>query len=611
MPRIIRRSLFCLALAGSLCAPAVALENRLQDHPSPYLALHAADPVAWQDWNRAAVDLARREQKLVYLSIGYFSCHWCHVMQRESYRDPAIARFLNEHFIPVKVDRELDPALDARMIEFVETTRGLSGWPLNVFVTPEGHALYATLYHPPEEFLTILKRVQQLWRDDRERLLRLAQQGSVKSRGPGKPAVSKVQARAYGGKIVAAALQQADAMHGGFGEQTKFPMVPQLDFLLAWQAQSPNPKLREFLVLSLDRMAHGGLHDHLAGGFFRYTTDPGWTQPHFEKMLYDNALLARLYLRAGRELRRDDYQTVARRTLDFMDQVLRAPDGAFIASLSAVDDQNVEGGYYLWSEQELEALLSPDELAAARPAFGMQDAPPFEAGYLPFPALTAEQVARAAGKEAAQVEMLLTRTRAKLNEARARRVLPRDTKRLAAWNGLALASFAEAARVTGEARYAAGAQRLRDYLAQTLWDGETLRRALADGRPLGKVAVEDYAYAALGLLEWAELSGRTEDYELARTLAWQGWRRFYGTRGWRLEEDSLIEAEAGQDILTDGPMPSPSGVLAAVSLRLADKTRDQDLRRQALAALNSGHSLLKENPFWYATQVGAMLAAGP
>ena len=590
-------------------AVATPLANQLRQHASPYLALHGDDPVAWQEWNPTTVERARREGKLLYLSIGYFSCHWCHVMQRESYRNAQIARYLNEHFIPVKVDRELEPALDARLIEFVENTRGMSGWPLNVFVTPDGHPLYATLYHPPQDFLNILERIEQLWRTDRARLATLARTAAVKPQGPGKPEVNGAQARALADKVVTEALKTADSVQGGFGDQHKFPQSPQLTFLLAHYERTPDPRLKDFLLLTLDAMAVNGLQDHLAGGFFRYTVDPSWKTPHFEKMLYDNAQLASLYRNAARVFGREDYRRIADRTLDFMLRELRAESGANIAALSALDDKGVEGGYYLWSATEVATLLTTDELQAYRPYAGMTDAAPFDAGYLPLQAMSATAVAAQHQLKLADVEKRIASAEDKLRAARAKRVLPRDTKELGAWNGLALAAFAEAAQATGELRYRQAAQAVRNYLTTDLWNGKSLVRSRVQGKVSGKVALEDYAYVTLGLTKWATLTGEPRDYALAKAVANAAWKRFYGAQGFRLEENSLLVAETGQDVLSDGPMPSPSAVLAEASLYLAEKTGDAALRRQVLAALNSGSAVISANPFWYATPVSALLRA--
>ncbi len=609
MGLIIRILLGATLGIGVGASPAgAALGNQLRNHPSPYLAMHGNDPVAWQDWGPAALARAGREGKLVFVSIGYFACHWCHVMQRESYQNAEIAAFINRHFVPVKVDRELEPALDARMIAFAEATRGAGGWPLNVFLTPEGHALFAVLYEPPQEFLGSMQRLQKLWTEDREALRRLARAEATKASGPGKPAIDAAQAQAYARKLNAGALSLADQIHGGFGEQSKFPSVPPLEYLLAQYARTPEPRLREFLVLTLDQMASVGLHDHLGGGFFRYTVDPSWKTPHFEKMLYDNALLARLYLRAARVLGRPEYEAVARRTLAFMQAELRDPSGAFIASLSAVDDRGAEGGYYLWDKVQLAAVLSDEEREVFAAAWDMHDAPPFESGYLPLRHVPTAELARRLGRPAADVERRLADGARKLLAARVQRGLPRDTKLLAAWNGLALSAYAQAARALNDDAYRRTAREVRNYLATTLWDGKTLRRAVHMGRAVGAAGLEDYAYVARGLLDFAELTGAPEDYALAGALARAGWSRFYDRSGWRLGQ-SVIANEPGQDIVADGPMPSPSADLIETTLRLAAHEHDARLRDRALAALNSGHALLKEDPFWYATHVGLMVAS--
>jgi uncharacterized protein YyaL (SSP411 family) len=530
---------------------------------------------------------------LLYLSIGYFSCHWCHVMQRESYRDAGIARLLNRRFIPVKVDRELDPALDQRLIDFAQLTRGRSGWPLNVFVTPDGHPLYATLYHPPQEFLAVLERVDQLWRTDRARLTELARIEDVKPTGPGAPKIDRTEAEALVEAARNEALRQADTLEGGFGAQNRFPQVPQLAFLLADLERRDDPALRRFLVLTLDAMADNGLHDHIGGGFFRYTVDPAWKTPHFEKMLYDNAQLARLYFTAARVLGRDDYRRLARRTLDFLLREMRDRD------------RGVEGGYYLWSDKQLAATLSPGELSAWQLHTGITGAAPFDHGWLPLRALPAATVAGRLRRPVAEVERQLVSAEGKLRAARARRGLPRDTKVLAAWNGLALAALVAGVEATNEPRYRQAAQAVREVLATKLWDGRQLRRSPAGGR----AALEDYAYVAHGLGAWAALTGERRDHEQAAAVARAGWQRFYGTAGWRLGEDALLIAETGQDVVNDGPMPSPSAILIEASLALADALDDKALRRRALAALNSGQAVIADNPFWHVTPARVMRAA--
>jgi len=599
--------LVCLLVAGLVLATGArpAHANALKGHASPYLAMHGSDPVDWLDWTPAAAARARRENKLLYLSIGYFSCHWCHVMQRESYQNKEIAAFLNKHFVAVKVDRELEPALDARLIAFAESTRGMGGWPLNVFITPEGNPLYAVLYMPPAEFLTVLKRLQGMWAEDATTLRKLARSAATPAAGPGAPQIDAKQAARYAAMIRAGALSHGDSVHGGFGEQSKFPSVPQLEFLLAQLAPQDDAKLAAFVRLTLDEMASRGLYDHLGGGFFRYTVDPAWKTPHFEKMLYDNAMLARLYLRAARALKEPRYEKIARETLAFMQRGLMDPRGGMIASLSAVDDRNIEGGYYLWQRDELAKVLTASEFAVFTAVYGIKDAPPFDDGYLPMHLMSVNEAAVARKMRPDAAHAALKNAETKLLSVRNKRKLPRDTKLLAAWNGLALSAFAEAARLTGDESYRRTAKQIRDYLANVLWNGRDLSRSVEKGQPVGAVSLEDYAYVARGLLDWMQLHGSSEDRALVYAVTQKGWSSFYGDHGWRLGARSLIESESGQDLVADGPMPSPAAVLIGVSLALDDA----GMRKRALSALNSGHGELATDPFWHATHVGVMATA--
>jgi len=540
------------------------LVNQLKNHASPYLALHASDPVAWQDWSEKAVKLAKSQNKLLYLSIGYFSCHWCHVMQKESYKNPEIAAYLNKYFIPVKIDRELEPALDARLINFVERTRGMGGWPLNVFVTPDGYPLYAVLYEPAKNFKQVLVKLNDMWLNDRQQLKKLAREHVNNAKGPGAPKIDQAKVAAYTDKLVIGVRGYADSLNGGFGEQSKFPSVPQLSFLLHYIADSKNNKnrknrarLKDILVLALDQMAMLGLRDHVGGGFFRYTVDPGWKTPHFEKMLYDNAQLASIYLQASQLLDRPDYLAVATDTLDFLQKEMKGKQGAYIAALSALDSRGIEGGYYLWSatKKDMSKLIS---------------------------------------------------AKIKLQKQRSKRVIPRDTKILAGWNGLALKAFSDAALITKNKKYQLAASKVRDHIVNHLWDGNSLKRSVVRGREVGRVALEDYAYVAQGLYAWASLTNKEADYQLLEKILKQAWIKFYGKRGWRLAEKSLIKTEGSQDVIADGVTPAPSALIAGLSLKVAARTKNEKLRNKALAALNSGHELVGRDPFWYASHVAAL-----
>lgn len=602
-----RLTLFlALVLFAMLPGPLRAqLQNQLDNNPSPYLAMHATDPTAWQTWSRQAVELARKQKKLVFVSVGYFSCHWCHVMQKESYRDKQIAEFINRHFIPVKIDRETEPALDAHLIAFADRTQGYSGWPLNVFLTPDGYPLYAAVYLPPRDFLELMQKLQGLWQQDAQNLATIAAAEQPGGSGPGKPIVQDRLAKELSQKIETVALQLGSPMQGGFGDANKFPYATQLDFLLG-RVDRNSEELKKFLRLTLDNMAHYGLRDHLQGGFFRYTVDPGWKTPHFEKMLYDNAQLAMVYMKAGKILRDDFYFDVARDTLGFMADRMRRDNGAMIASLSAIDDKGVEGGYYLWDKSEVERLLAKEEWQVFRLYAGMVDPPPLEEGYLPMQATTESDVASTLGLPVETVRARVRSSKGKLLKARSQRKLPEDNKLLAGWNGLALAAFSMAAREFSSDEYRQTAKDIRDYLVSDLWNNGQLYRAIDKGKRFGRASLEDYAAVARGLLYWARLTGETADFHLARDVVLQAWSRFYTKRGWRLSEPGFIPMEAPVDAMIDDHLPSPSGLVLNVSRELAVKLNDPGLLDRVRSAANSGHGQVTADPFWFVSHVQAM-----
>lgn len=603
-----RTSVFLVAFLLPLAARA-GLSNRLEDHPSAYLAMHGADPVQWQEWGPRALELARARNKLLFVSSGYFACHWCHVMQQESYSDRSIAALLNEHFIPVKVDRELQPALDAYLIDFVQNTHGRAGWPLNVFITPEGYPLIGLTYAPPDIFRRLLVRLSGAWQTDPDELAAMARTTAAELAGTRPRETVEVPERMTPllERLRAQALRVGDELQGGFGRQNRFPMAPQLAVLLELQALRPDRKLADFLVLTLEQMATRGLHDLLAGGFFRYTVDPDWQTPHFEKMLYNQALHVPLYLRAAAVLNRPDFKQVARETLDFTLREMAAPGGGFIASLSAVDERGVEGGSYLWSREQLERLLDGPERRLAALAWGMRGPQNIPGGYLPMESGPLADAAREAGLEPEAARDMLGRIRAKLMLARASRSPPRDSKPVAAWNGLMLSALVAGARAFGDP-YRAAAGRLRGFLVERLWDGKELHRSLGkiggDQGWIGNPALDDYAFVARGLADWAALGGRTPDRALALRLVRMAWERFYAG-GWRRTQDSLIPGIPAEPALPDGPLPSPAAVLIGLTLELAAK-EDAALRKRAEAALRLSWPLVEKQPFSYALSVWSL-----
>jgi uncharacterized protein len=566
-----------------------ALLNQLKSSTSPYLVLHGDDPIAWQEWSPATLELARRQNKLLFLSVGYFSCHWCHVMQAESYRNAEIAALINRNFIPVKVDRELEVALDAEMIAFAHNTLGAAGWPLNVFITPEGYPLYAMLYEKPDRFSVILTTLGTEWGTDSAGLKAIAKK-SVKAQQP----ITRINPTAalavkYRRQLVQETLADADFLAGGISVPPKFPLSPQLAVLLEIEALHHDAKLAEWLRLTLDQMADGGLRDHLAGGFFRYTVDPLWQRPHFEKMLYDNAQLAMIYLRAARIFNHAAYRDIAIETLDFMLAEMRI-DGGFITSISALDEKGKEGGTYLWNEEQLKAVLDRDEYALLARIWGMDAAAEFDAGYLP---LNRKQPVLAE-------QTRLKKIYARLLQVRKQRIAPKDTKLLAGLNGIALAAFSDAAAVAP--RYRQAADELRAFMVGRLWQNGELHKGMSSRQLLGQGDLEAYAYTASGLMRYAQLDGKAGDAKTASQIARSAWQKFYTSQGFLLEQGSGLARPYYQAVVADGPLPSPSSVLIEASISSGDKV----LRGMARNALADGGALQRQGLFWHASQVNAL-----
>ncbi len=579
--------------------------NQLTSHPSPYLALHGNDPVQWQDWSAEVVETAKRENKLIFISSGYFSCHWCHVMQRESYQNARIAELLNTYFIPVKIDRELQPALDAHLIDFVEKTRGTAGWPLNVFLTPEGYPLVGLTYSPSQPFEGLLRRLIATWVEKESELRSIARTALEAMRNEasvvGNPLPVDKEVLHVG--LVTMALALGDEMEGGFGRQSRFPMSPQWSVLIERMRVRPDQKLTELIELSLDQMSTQGLRDHIGGGFYRYTVDPSWQVPHYEKMLYTQALLTRLFLQGAELLGRTDYLEVARETLDFSLRELSTEEGGFIASLSAVDALDREGAAYLWDEDQLAESLQEDELTFAVERWRLHGVPATEGGWLPVQSAGLEQLASRFGLTLVEAVVMEKRIREKLLQARQLRNHPRDDKLLAAWNGLMLSALVDGARVLGDERYRQAARQLRDFLVSRLWDGRQLFRSYHESGPLGEASIEDYAYVSAGLLDWSALTGSAEDRKLALRLVETAWSLFYDQAGWRMSDRLQIPGITSQVALTDGPLPSPAAILIDLALRLGDEA----LRDTARLSLRLSVARVQEQPIWHATHAAQLL----
>ena len=544
--------------------PPAAGRNRLGAEKSPYLLQHKDNPVWWQPWGEEAFSTARRENRPVFLSIGYSTCHWCHVMERESFEDDTVARALNDGFVAIKVDREERPDVDDIYMTAVQAMTGQGGWPLSAWLTPDGRPFLGGTYFPKLRFLEILAAVDRLWKTNRARAeeagAHLAQAlAAARIAEPG-PALDESALAAF---FRSAALNH-DAVFGGDRGAPKFPPASAIRLLLRIHRRTGDPRPLEMARRTLDGMARGGLFDHVGGGFHRYSTDERWLVPHFEKMLYDQAALASAYTEAWQVTREAEYEAVARATLDYVLRDLTHPDGGFFSAEDA-DSEGEEGKFYVWTDEELREALPPDERAAALEAYGVTPRGNFEGG--------ANILALHPVHPAARGSELLVRARARLCERRNRRVRPHlDDKVLTSWNGLMIAAMARAAVAFNEPRYTQGAARAaRFVLSRCAGPGGTLWRRWRAGEAGVTGYLDDYAFLIEGLLElyqmdfdpaWLDEAVRLQDVQDGR----------YGDPGaggyWFTDGGDATLLRRGKEFL-DNVRPAGNSVSALNALRLA------------------------------------------
>jgi len=581
---------------GRRGASTGSMTNRLAGETSPYLLQHSENPVDWMPWGEPAFERARREDKPIFLSIGYAACHWCHVMAHESFEDPAVAEVLNREFVPVKVDREERPDVDSVYMDAVVALSGHGGWPLSVFLTPDGRPFYGGTYFPPvrrqgmPSFVEVLEAVSTAWRGDRSRLIETARRLTEHVRqteppGGGEPEpVAAIEARA-----MEALLRAYDSVSGGWGGAPKFPPATLIAWLLRRHRRSPDPMALDMAVHALQAMADGGLFDHLGGGFHRYAVDRTWTVPHFEKMLYDNALLARVYLEAWQVTRHAPFLATASATLDFMLRELRAPQGGFGASLDA-DSEGEEGRFYVWTETEIEtAVDDPRALEALRRHFDLPAGGNFEGRFvlrrkLAGPPTSETQV----GRDDPDFDRAL----ALLREARSRRVRPAlDDKVVTAWNGLALSAWATAARVRRAAEDLPTAQSLAAFLLDRLRPAGRLARAFRQGQARHPAVLEDYAALGEGLVDLYQVDFDVRWLQAAVDLAEIVLRDFADGRGGFFDTArNVADLPVRPRSVQDTPLPSGNAMAASLLLRLEALTGERrfgDAARPVVASMAS------------------------
>jgi uncharacterized protein YyaL (SSP411 family) len=502
------------------------MPNRLADENSPYLLQHADNPVDWYPWGEEALEKARSEEKPIFLSIGYAACHWCHVMAHESFEDEATAAIMNEHFVNIKVDREERPDLDRIYMQAVVAMTRQGGWPMSVFLTPEGQPFYGGTYFPPERrynmpsFQEVMLSVERVWREDREKILDSADNITQHIRNAARTGKSTTELNPEVREQAAMVLAQGyDRVNGGWGQAPKFPQPMALEFLLRLANREDKLAL-ELAEHALQAMAKGGMYDVVGGGFARYSVDDFWLVPHFEKMLYDNAHLAQVYMHAYLITRNDMYRRVCEETLDFVIREMTHSKGGFYSSLDA-DSEGEEGKFYVWTPQEIQEIIQdPKDATLLLAAYGVTETGNFEGKNILQRVLDDEQLAEEFDIPFGVVPTKLVELHALLLEARSQRIRPgTDDKILVFWNALMLTTFAEAGRYLKRKDYTQAAIQNAIFLIENLYRGDRLLRSWRDGQSKYNAYLEDYAGLVLALLALYQTNPDPLWYSTALNLA--------------------------------------------------------------------------------------------
>jgi uncharacterized protein len=569
--------------------------NRLAGETSPYLLQHAHNPVDWFPWGEEAFARARSEDKPIFLSIGYSACHWCHVMERESFEDEGIAALLNHGFVSIKVDREERPAVDSIYMQAVQMMTGHGGWPMSVFLTPEGVPFFGGTYFPPDDrhglpsFRRVLEQLELAWRDRREEITSSAAEihRAIRESLNVSPSPSPVTSAG----LDAAARQIAssyDPRHGGFGAAPKFPPAMSLEFLMQVAERTADLQLRSIVTNTLEKMTFGGLFDQVGGGFHRYSTDARWLVPHFEKMLYDNALLARVYVRAWQWTREPLFARTARETLAFVQREMTSPMGGFYSSLDA-DSEGVEGKFFVWSYDEVIQTLGERDGKIFAVLFDISERGNWEGSNIPNLPRRPAEVAAELGIDETELTAIANRGKCELFGIREKRIRPgRDEKVLAGWNGWMLAAFAEASLAFDSEEYREVVRRNAGFILDSMFNGGRLLRSWKDGEAKIDGVLEDYAGVAWGMLLAFEATGERRFLDAARTLTGEILSRFANPAGGFFDTPSDGEALMVRPRDTfDNATPAGSSLAIASLLRLAEWFDDAALRTAAEEAASS------------------------
>jgi uncharacterized protein YyaL (SSP411 family) len=608
--------------------------NRLVREKSPYLLQHAYNPVDWFPWGAEAFAAARAQNRPIFLSVGYSTCHWCHVMERESFENPTIASLLNDHFISIKVDREERPDVDRVYMTFVQSTTGSGGWPMSIFLTPDLNPFLGGTYYPPEDsygrpgFGTLLTRLAEIWKDTPDKIAAQGEHFARAIQAHLQEAQAKASAPLNRDWLELAYRQLAsgyDPEDGGFTAAPKFPRAAVFAFLFRYWKRSHRDAPLDMALVTLRKMAAGGIYDHLGGGFHRYSVDGRWHVPHFEKMLYDQAQLAVVYTEAFQITQDRDFERVARETLAYVLQDLRAREGGFYSaedadSLPATDSaEKREGAFYVWTREEIDGALTPDEAAVFRHAYGVEAAGNVSDASDPHGELRgrnvlyiqndAETIGKLTGKSSRAVESLLVSARTKLKSARDRRPRPHlDDKVVACWNGMMISALAKGYQVFSDQRYLETAERAARFLKTEMFPGRLLR-SYREGPGATYGFAEDYAFLIQGLLDLYEADFQIEWLKWAGELQLQMNALFGDLKGGYFSTES-----AAPDILFrmkddhDGAEPSANSVAALNLVRLARILDKEELQDSAGRIIGCFTEILDRMPVALPQMLAAMEA---
>jgi uncharacterized protein YyaL (SSP411 family) len=589
--------------------------NRLINETSPYLLQHAHNPVDWHPWGEEAFRKAKAENRPVLLSIGYSACHWCHVMERESFENEEIAALMNENFVNIKVDREERPDLDEIYMNAVQILTGRGGWPMTVFLTPEGKPFYGGTYFPPEDrhgmpgFPKILQAVAHAYRERAQDVEKsVGQILAVLSR---LGETSETQ-RAFAPDLLQTAAEQIgqayDPEYGGFGRAPKFPNAGVFELFLRAYRKSREQRLLEMVDHTLLRMAQGGIYDHLGGGFHRYSVDEKWLVPHFEKMLYDNAQLLRIYADAFRVTGRPLFRRIVQETADYLLREMLQPDGGFYSTQDA-DSEGEEGKFFVWTEREVLEILGEEEGEIFCRIYDVTEFGNFEEKSILHPVLELEQAARLFKKDVAAIERIVSEAKTKLFNERERRVKPfRDEKILTSWNGLMLSGLAAAHEITGENRYREAAKKTVEFLFSKMFQNGLLLHTYKDGMAKLLGYLDDYSFAIVGLIDLFEAFQDRSLLERAATLAETMIREFWDDvdGGFFYTGRSHEQLISRSKTSYDSSVPSGNSMAAQALLRLYHYLGKDDYLKRGEKILRLYYDAMEQQPFGFAHMLAAL-----